>query len=449
MLKQLLNKINSGDERSVRAKRNILVSFLNKGVAILISLAIVPITIDYLDAEQYGIWLTLSSIVAWVSFFDVGLGHGFRNRFAEARAHSDDILARKYVSTAYIALITIFGIVMIVFECLNVFIRWDIVLNVSEQSATMLQTVMSIVVVGVCTQFAMNVFPIMLSADQRPAASAIIATTGQGFALLIIALLTLLPNHSMTYLAYALSWAPVVVTILASIWMFTHKYRKFAPSFRFIDLSLIKNILSLGGKFFVIQLSMILIFQIVNIILSRVLGPTSVTEYNVTYKYFSITMMVFNIILSPYWSAFTDAHTRGDLGWMKNVYKKLIKVWMILLIVSSLLLVVSPIVYQTWLHGSVEIPFSTSISMCVYMNILGFSTMYMTLLNGTGKVLLQMIIYVAFAVLSIPCSYSLCGIWGISGVLGFLSMVYLIQCLFAHIQLNKILSQTASGVWNR
>lgn len=449
MIKQLLYKINSGDERSRKAKLNILASFLNKGIAILISLAIIPLTIDYLDTEQYGIWLTLSSIVAWVSFFDVGLGHGFRNRFAEARAHGNDLLARKYVSTAYISLIAIFGLVLVIFECINVFIHWDVILNVSPVYSLTLQTVMSIVIIGVCTQFALNVFPIMLSADQQPASSAMIATAGQGVALLVIFLLTKIQKHSMIYLAFALSWIPFLVTFAVSVWMYTHKYSRFAPSVRYVDFSLVKSILSLGGKFFVIQLSMILIFQIVNVILSRVLGPTAVTEYNVTYKYFSITMMVFNIVLSPYWSAFTDAYTKGDFAWMRSVYVKLIRVWILLLLASCVLLVISPICYNLWLHGSVVIPWSTSVSMCIYMNVLGFSTMYMTLLNGTGKVLFQMIIYVTFAIVSIPLSSILCGKYGVSGVLVFLSLVYFIQCVFAHIQLNKILSQTAVGVWNK
>ena len=77
----------SRDERSRIANYNIVLCFGNKFVAIILSLVIVPISIDYLDVEQYGIWLTLSSVVAWLSFFDVGLGHGFRNRFTEAKAN--------------------------------------------------------------------------------------------------------------------------------------------------------------------------------------------------------------------------------------------------------------------------------------------------------------------------------------------------------------------------
>ena len=51
--------LNQGNERSILAKKNIVGSFFNKGVAILISLLLVPITIDYLNPEQYGIWLTI------------------------------------------------------------------------------------------------------------------------------------------------------------------------------------------------------------------------------------------------------------------------------------------------------------------------------------------------------------------------------------------------------
>lgn len=449
MINKLKSIITSGDERSVQAKKNIALSFANKILAIVISLAIIPITIDYLNSEQYGIWLTLSSIVAWISFFDIGLGHGFRNRFAEAKARGDNELARKYVSTTYFTMILIFGVVLVVFECINPFLNWASILNIPQEQNQVLSVVVSIILIGVCASFAVNVVSIMLSADQKPALSAMIATAGQGLALLIIFVLTQFPVHDMRYIAFALSWAPVVVTLSVSLWLFTHKYKAFAPSVKFVDKLLIRNIINLGAKFFVIQVSMILIFQVVNIILSRVLGPAAVTEYNVTYKYFSITMMVFNIILSPYWSAFTDAYTKGDFEWMKSIHKKLTRVWIVLALVNIILLAASPLAYKLWLHGSVEIHITTSISMFIYINILSFSTMYMILLNGTGKVFLQMLIYMVCALIAIPSSIALCGNYGISGILIVLSVVYGLQAIAARIQLNKILSNKSFGIWNK
>ena len=435
MLNRFRSLLSSGDERSRKAKKNIVLSFANKVVAIVISLLIVPVTIDYLDAEQYGIWLTLSSIVAWISFFDIGLGHGFRNRFAEAKARGDHELARRYVSTTYLAMLLIFGVALVLFECVNPFISWAALLNISPSYGPLLSVVVSIILIGVCTQFAMNVLPIMLSADQRPAATAMIATAGQAFALLVIYLLTLQPHHSMAYIAVALTWVPVLVTIVVSLWLFTHSYRRYAPSWRCIDLHLIGNIVNLGGKFFVIQISMILIFQVVNVILSRVLGPAAVTEYNVSYKYFSITQMVFNIILSPYWSAFTDVYTKGELQWMAGVHRQLTKVFLLLVALSLLMLALSPWAFRLWLGDSISVPFTTSVAMALYINVMSYSMMYMILLNGTGKVLMQMLVYIICACISLPLSCYVCGLWGIPGVLAVLSAVYAAQAVVARVQL--------------
>ena len=93
--------VTKGHERSIRVKKNILASFIIKGFSIAISLLIVPLSLNYVKPSQYGIWLTLSSMVAWISFFDIGFTQGFRNKFAAAKAKGDNYLARVYVSTTY------------------------------------------------------------------------------------------------------------------------------------------------------------------------------------------------------------------------------------------------------------------------------------------------------------------------------------------------------------
>ena len=100
-LTYLKHIINRGHGRSVKEKKNIIATFIFKGCSIAISLVLVPITINYINPTQYGIWLTLSSIVGWLAFFDIGFGNGLRNRFAEAIAKGEHELARIYLSTTY------------------------------------------------------------------------------------------------------------------------------------------------------------------------------------------------------------------------------------------------------------------------------------------------------------------------------------------------------------
>src|SRR6266542_424892 len=93
--------LSENHERSIQVKKNILTSFLAKGGTIAINLFLVRITIDYVSPLQYGVWLTLSSIIAWFSFFDIGFGNGLKNKLTEAIAKNDYLLARQYVSSTY------------------------------------------------------------------------------------------------------------------------------------------------------------------------------------------------------------------------------------------------------------------------------------------------------------------------------------------------------------
>lgn len=87
-------------------------------------------TIDYINPTKYGIWLTLSSIIAWLSYFDLGFAHGFRNRFAEAKAKGDIRLAKEYVSTTYAVLFLLFSVILLITLMVNKYLNWSSILNI-------------------------------------------------------------------------------------------------------------------------------------------------------------------------------------------------------------------------------------------------------------------------------------------------------------------------------
>ena len=72
-------------------KKNISLLFTLKGASFLVSFLMVPLLLNYLDNEQYGIWLVLSSIVGWVTFFDLGIGNVIRNELGKAWSNKNYI----------------------------------------------------------------------------------------------------------------------------------------------------------------------------------------------------------------------------------------------------------------------------------------------------------------------------------------------------------------------
>lgn len=441
--------LNGGSDRTRLVKHNIALSFITKCISIFISLQLVPMTIHYVDSSKYGVWLTLSSIVMWIAYFDMGFTHGFRNKFAEAKAKGDIELAKKYVSTTYAMLSVIFGAIFIIISIVNSRLHWGSILNVDLDMNNELSNVFFVLICFFCLQIILNIFTSLLMADQRSAFSSVINTMGQAIALIVIYALTKFTEGSLLYLAFALSGIPCVFLGIISFFMFQNRYKEYAPTWKMIDFSLIRNIVGLGGKFFVIQISMLLIFQCVNIILSRMKGPDAVAEYNIAYKYFNVVYMVAVIILTPFWSAFTDAYTKQDLQWMKSVYYKLSKIWLFAVVGCVMLLVISPWVYPFWLQNTISIPLPLSIAMAIHILVLSRAGLYMQLINGTGKVYIQLLIYMFFSLVSIPVMIWGCNQWGGVGVISVATFVFFVQSVFGHIQLRKIINNSATGIWNK
>ena len=128
----LVGKILSGDSRTVKAKKNIIVSAAIKGADTLVYLLLVRLTLGYLNAYEYGVWLTLNSFLVWIDSFDIGLGNGLRNKLAMAMAEEDKEKARSYVSTTFFMLLLLTGAILIVSSFLVNIIDWYSVLNIDE-----------------------------------------------------------------------------------------------------------------------------------------------------------------------------------------------------------------------------------------------------------------------------------------------------------------------------
>ena len=134
---------------------------------------------------------------------------------------------------------------------------------------------------------------------------------------------------------------------------------------------------------------------------------------------------------------------------MRNVYNRLTKFYHWAVVIGLIMFLVSPLAYKLWLPDYVEIPWELSLSMCLYILILSYSNMLMVLINGTGKVFMQMLIYVFCAMITIPLMTVLCRQYGIIGLLVVLGFVYAVQSIIAKIQIKKILTNTALGIWNK
>ncbi|MEP7165235.1 MAG: oligosaccharide flippase family protein [Ferruginibacter sp.] len=444
-----LNSIlNKGHQRSVKAKKNILASFVIRGCNIAISLVLVPLTIHYVNPTKYGVWLTLSSIIAWFSFFDIGFGNGLRNKFAEAIAKGDHKQARIYLSTTYAILSMIIAFVLIVFFCVNPFINWSTILNAPAGMAEELSTLALLVFVFFCLQFVLQLVTTIITANQQPAKASFFNFLGSLFSLAIIFILTkTTTSGSLVYLGLALGVTPVLVLTASSLWFYNHSYKQYAPSFKYIKFGYARNLMSLGLKFFIIQIAAIIFYETSNLIIAQLFGPAQVTSYNIAYKYFGVIPMVMSIVTMPFWSAFTEAWVKNDIQWIKTTMERLRLLCFSLAIVAVLMLLVSNFIYKMWVGSQIIIPISVSASIASYVILNAWNAIHSQFLNGVGKIKLQLYFALGGSMVNIPLAVFLGKNLGIYGVVLSTTIISIIIAIFSPIQYNKIINNRAQGIW--
>lgn len=447
---QALYFFKEGHPRSLKIKKHIAASFGIKALSILIGFLLVPITLDFLNKELYGIWLTLASVITWFNLFDIGLGYGLRNKLAEALAKDDTRQAKSLVSSTYALIALISAALLILFVAINPLINWNKILNVETQVTSTLGLVALVTFAFFCITFVLKLIQSIFLADQRPAYVGFFDLMANFISLAIILVLINVTSGSLLALAIAMGIAPVIVLTFCNFYFFSSRYRNIAPSLKYIDRSHFTSLSSLGFKFFLVGITGLVIFSTDNLIIVQIFGPSEVPAYQVAFKYFGLITSVFSIIAVPFWSAYTDANTKGDSNWIMATNKKLKLIWLGLFIVSLFMLTVSKWFYHFWVP-EIPVPFILSVAMCIYVLALSWGNIFVMYINGVGKVRLQVIISIIGAIVNIPLSIFFAKNLqlGTAGIIMASTICIGFGPLIAPIQFKKLINNKASGIWNQ
>lgn len=439
-----------GDARTVKANKNILASATIKVADTLVYLLLVPLTLGYLNSYEYGIWLTLNSILAWINSFDIGLGNGLRNKLATAIAEGDNEKARSYVSTTFYMLIALSVCIFLILFVIVRVIDWYSLLNVSHDAVGNLVEVVQVSLFFFCVNFVLKFVGNVYQGLQLPAFNYLISFSGHLLSLIVIFIFTkfVVPG-TLLWVAGIYSAAPPIVYLIAYPVTFKMLYPYLAPSFKYFNKAFLKDLLSLSVVFFLLQIASIVLFAMSNLVISNHFGPDQVTPYNIAYRYYSLVPMLFNMLIIPMWSATTDAYTNGDLQWIKNSNRKIVKLLFLFGGLLLLMTVGSGLVYRIWIGDKVEIPFAISAIMAIYIMILIWSTSFSFFLNGMGKLKLQLVFTLLEAALFYPVCDYLSTIWGVVGILVGMTVVILPCAIMNTIQFNKVTNPRAERIWSK
>ena len=390
--------------RNINFVKQLKLSFLFKILSVCISFLLVRYMLQYLGVELYGIWAVLLTFINWIIFFDFGISNGVKNKVALCLSKDDFFGAREYISTGYIILFIFSLIVYIIFFLISDFINWQIIFNTHIIANKEFTLITNTILLFILLNFVLSIISSVLNAIQKASIIVLQQFLSQLFALIFILILINFTNKSIIYIAMSYGISLLLSNILITIY-FYKKNTKLIPDISNFRRNKTKSILSLGMKFFYLQLTIMLILSTDTIIITQLLDSTYVTKYDILLKYFGALMILHNVINTPLWSMYTEAYSKNDYNWISNILKKMVLLMIAYLAIGSLLYFYRDILFDLWLgQANLNITDMNYIYMFIMTCILIWYTTFAYFTNGINKTNNQMISATIGVIINIPLS---------------------------------------------
>jgi O-antigen/teichoic acid export membrane protein len=442
-------------ERFRRASLSAVTSFGSKGIALVTTAITVPLTLGYLGSERFGVWMTLSAIVALLGFTDLGLGNSLLNGVAHAAGRDDHPLIRINISNGLAMLLAVAAGFGVLFAVAYDFIPWDQIFNVRSTAAVDEAGPAAAVLVA-CFLAAMpaSAYPQVRQGLQQGYVNSIFVAAGN-LAALALVVVAIQMKLGLPWLVLAMAGAPVLAT-LANGGTLLWRTPWLRPRLHDIRWAIARTLLRVGLLFLVLQLAAAVAFTSNSIIIAAMLGPSAVAEYAVVSKLFLIPAVLVSLALAPLWPAYREALGRGDAPWVRKTFDRSLRLSVAVAGLSSAVLVVFGIpIISFWVGTSAIQPsFGLILAIGVWTTVSAAGNAVAVLLNGAQVMRFQVITATVMATMNILLSIALTARIGISGVVwgsviaysafSLLPVAFYLPRLFTRIAHPVALAETAS-----
>jgi O-antigen/teichoic acid export membrane protein len=422
-------------------KENISLSIVYKAINMTFVFITIPLLLNYLDKEQYGVWATIFSLVNIMLYLEGALGNALKTKLSEALGNNDVVLAKEYISIAYIVLFAVTAVGVLITSTLVFNIDLQRTLNTNIEESQLKKAVFYLfflMLVG----FLLGIYKAIYYANKQSSKVELAMLVYQSIILVSILVVSCFFERSLITISLIYGLASTLTAVFFTINFFSAR-KNLIPSIMVFNWQKAKKLLGLSTGFLIIQLAMIVIFTFDNLIITNLLNPLEVTSYDIVLKVFQVFIMLSLIAQEPLWALYTEAYQKKDTKWIKKTLKNINRAFVLFASFIILMFFISDELIIIWIRKDIMITQMLIAIMCIFTALRVYSSIYMTFLNSIGAIKSQVFLFVLGAVVKIPLSIYLVKntSLGSSGVI-FASCISIIMLvIFLPFQTSRILNK--------
>lgn len=403
--KSIVKSITKKDNDSI-IKRNVLMSFSIKGLSLILGFFSYPLYIRYFNNESVlGIWLTVLSLMGMIITFDLGLGNGLRNKLIKPLLDKDTQKQNELITSAYISSALISLAILAIASILIFTIDVNSLLGISSDiiSPQVLKICMFIVCASICFEFSLKNVTVILQALQKQALANSFALLSTMCLMLFAAVAGIQGDESkligISIFYFCIISIPLIVGTII-VW------RKYFPEYRVkkndFTKAAVKEVMTLGIGFFVIQLMLLAINSTNELLISNFYGSSTTVIYTDYNKLIQVIISLFATITLPYWSMVTKMKETNDIAGIKKLIKRLMIFVGIFVGILALMGVFFQPILDIWLGDqTIAINYVTLSFFLMYALFWIIAVSFSAIANGLSIIKKQLVLYIAAAVIKI------------------------------------------------
>lgn len=390
------------NERLRRIALSIVSNVLSKTLGVMVMILSVSLTMPYLGPERFGIWMTISSIAAVVSFLDFGIGNVLTNYVATKASLDVKEHLREAVTLGIVVLVILGGFAAFLLWFLSGILPWETLLKLKEpQFVLEAQSSAKVFAIlfgfNVVTNGILKIFAGLQESYYGHLASALGSITS------IIGLWLGSYQHvGVTFLLAVMMGGQIVSGLILSLFLFNRKLIGLTKFANFKKLEIFYLFRS-GLLFFMLQIGTMVSYGMDSLIISGTLGLVAVSTFNITQRLFYFISQPLMMINAPLWGAYADAHSRKDKKFILKTLKKSLFLTSIFSLVAGFTLVFfGEQIILIWTKRSLSVPFSLILIFWIWTFCQTLGNAFAMLLNGCNIVASQVRSVLLFIVIAIP-----------------------------------------------
>lgn len=386
-------------------------------VALAIALATVRLTIGYLGASRYGLWMTVTSVTAFLAFSDFGVGNALINRMSAAFSSCDRTKAPREVASA-VALVGAAGLAVLVIAAgLLAILPWARIYNVSGLAAAEAGPSTFALVACFALVLPLGLVQKIQLGFQDGAVSNLWTVVGSvlGLALLVVCLVMRL---GLPWLVLAVAGGPVIALLLNWIQEFAFSRTWLRPRRENVDLRIGIRLARTGLLFLGLQLAGTVAFASDNLIAAQVLGPVAVAQYSVTQRVFFVLPALLSVAAVALWPAYGEALAHSDRPWVRRMLvQSTLAAVGVTAFGSLVILAASRPIFGFLVGPALVPPLALTAGFVVWAVLYAFGSVVSMLLNAANVILFQLITASTMAAAAIFLKIELSRTFGVAGII--------------------------------